>query len=303
MNYFSSFSFSFRYYSFLLFHKIDLIRLRYPILYTLIYNSLFIIFFILLHTHLEPTHPILCQPDSDSNVQDLSAPPTVNYETKPVASLATHTSVAELDGTAVQQYPSHELDGRSVHPIHTHSELDGRPICHPTTPHTSSPVELGVNYPNTSSVFTERDSVPSNINELGVATPSPSPTNTPQLVNTNESQISFYSGADSSNTSLISETGSTRSVIDRFDADDYTNVSGYSADQPDSHPYNTSTLDIGYRAPTPIPSIPSTRYDYTERIITKQGVLGRLKVGFKSLGTDIEEVCLKYHDLGKRKFF
>ena len=59
-------------------------------------------------------------------------------------------------------------------------------------------------------------------------------------------------------------------------------------------------LDIGYRAPTPIPS---TRYDYTERIITKQGVLGRLKVGFKSLGTDIEEVCLKYHDLGKRKFF
>ena len=77
MNYFSSFSFSFRYYTFLLSHKIDLIRLRYPLLYTLIYNSFFIIFTILLHTYLDPPHSLLCQPDTDSSVQDF----TVGEET------------------------------------------------------------------------------------------------------------------------------------------------------------------------------------------------------------------------------
>ena len=83
MNYFSSFSFSFRYYTFLLSHKIDLIRLRYPLLYTLIYNSFFIIFTILLHTYLDPPHSLLCQPDTDSSVQDF----TVGEEVKQLVSL------------------------------------------------------------------------------------------------------------------------------------------------------------------------------------------------------------------------
>lgn len=37
--------------------------------------------------------------------------------------------------------------------------------------------------------------------------------------------------------------------------------------------------------------------------IHSKGVLGKLKLGFKSLDTKIERVYLKYHDLSKRKFY
>ena len=95
-------------------------------------------------------------------------------------------------------------------------ELEGRAIHAPslTSVRNPSPIELGVNYPNTSSVFTENGSIPSNVNELGISTPNHTPTNLPSTP-IDSSRISFYSGQDSSNTSLISEDGSRIRVAER----------------------------------------------------------------------------------------
>jgi len=129
-----------------------------------------------------------------------------------------------LEGRSLE-YPSRiqspvELDGRPIE-LSTIHELDGRVLQHSTS-------LLNVN----------NNSVPSNINELGVNTPlvstSPHPIN-----HEDNSLISFYSRKDSSNTSLDCEVGSVlrnsnldsnlhnnafdSTIRNRFNSDDYYN--------------------------------------------------------------------------------
>jgi len=273
--------------------KLHTLQSRHPILYFFANFIFVLLFYNCLHLYLDS--PLLCMPNPDydpslyanvpveldssgyNNVRlDSPNPPVVKWETKP--HFTPYDSSVELDGVVAQ----------------TSTSSSTTPTDNPSTPRAIWAGELGVNYPNTSSVLTQNNSVPSNINELGVNTPNAP---TPQPANPLDSLISFYSGADSSNTSLVSERGSI--TPDRFDANDYPNTRVDDPNTPpnNNHPY---AVDIGYLAPR---VEESNKYDYTERAIPKVGLLGELRIGFKSFNSKVEGVYVKYNDLTKRKIF
>lgn len=249
----------------LIFHKADLFRLCYPLLYTFILGSIRIIFTFTLVWYYSEASVIYCTPNSDYNPDDYlhfdsnpggylegqygesshQAPP-VNYYTKPYLSPSTQTSgIAELDSRPLHA-PIAELDSRGIQPS---IELDGRAIQHNPLPSTHS------------SLVTDNNSVASNINELGIGTPNPSIIADPNSNTESTSQITNYSPTHLSlNSWMVNERGSI--IPDRFNADDYSNPSLV-----DTSPLNTNqpnVVDVGYLAPTPEPS---DRFDYTERII------------------------------------
>ncbi len=288
------------YYLLPIFVKLHILQSRHPIVYLFVKFSFYFLLFNCLHLYLDP--PILCMPNPDydpslhtnvpveldsgsNNNARLNSPnpPPVNYETKP--RLIRHHPPVELEGVAVEStFPN---PGTTESPNSSSTD-------NPSTSRNLWGGELGVNYPNTSSILTQNNSVPSNINELGVNTPN---AHSPQPANSQDSLVSLYSGADTFNTSLVSERGSI--TTDRFDANDYPNTWVGNPNTPpnNNHP---DALDIGYLAPI---VEESNRYDYTEQTIPKVGLLGELRLGFKSLNSKVEEVYIKYHDLTKRKFF
>jgi len=181
--------------------------------------------------------------------------------------------------------------------------------------------ELGVNYPNTSSVLTQNNSVPSNINELGgntsdVSVSSPtiphidtigSKTNSMLAQNGHNSNNSLIPSLDTNssqntlNSSMVTERGSM--MPDRENADDFLNIwgthqSGEHATQVNNSVQNPQ--EIGYLAPTPVPY---EGVDYTERALSGHGLFSRIKVGIKSIDNKVVLAYVKYHDISKRKIY
>ena len=203
---------------------------------------------------------------------------------------------SNIPSTSPTQPPAINFDNKPQlvsRPLHVSHELDGTPL-------TQRPVELD-----------SRPIQPSNLHELEGNTVNP---NVVCRQPANDSLISFYSGKDSSNTSLETNVGSNfhnteiGSTPDnnqvnpntefnptpriRLNADDYSNP------QLDNHP--NENVDIGYLAPTPEPT---NQYDHTERVIPKSTLAGELKLGYKQLKSEVVGVYVKYHDIGKRKGF
>ncbi len=214
----------------------------------------------------------MCEPtDNTSSYSD--SPPLVNYSTKPVV-----RQTSELFINTPQPGPS--------------------------SGHHSTIHELGVNYPNTSSVLTQNSSVNSNIHELGINSnignsvvieKNLSTQNVHELainsprsslkVNTSDATISNISP----NSSTLAQRGGDSSVgslnvHNRWNADDYSNV------------YD----NLGN----------TQSHLYTEYVIPKEGTFDRIKLGLKHLNSKVgsfeskvDSIYVKYHDIGKRKFF
>lgn len=221
---------------------------------------------------------------------NLPNPLYVDHNTKPTLSELHRVLDGNGDVTPVQNPVSTSL-----------SSTPSTPTI-PSTPSTMLGGKLGVNNPATSSVYAEIASVPSNIHELPGLTTN-SPVSLPINHENNTSQISFYSGRDSSNTSLISETGSV--TPNRYDTNDYPGPwpdDNQISHSPISgvHSHDTNVLDISYLAATPESNL---RYDYTERVIAKAGLFGELRVGFKSFSSKVDGVYIKYHEISKGKLY
>ncbi len=230
-------------------------------------------------------------------------PPAVSYETKPHLTL--HDSPVELAGVVVQPSTSSTTT----------------PTDSPSIPRVIWGGELGVNYPNTSSVLTQNNSVPSNINELGgntsdVSVSSPtiphidttgSKTNSMLAQNGHNSNNSLISSLDTNssqntlNSSMVTERGSMMPV--RENADDFLNI--WEVHQPVEHATQVNNpvqnpQEIGYLAPTPVPY---EGVDYTERALSGDGLFSRIKVGIKSIDNKVVLAYVKYHDISKRKIY
>ncbi len=232
---------------------------------------------------------LLCQPtDNDSFYYD--TPPSVNYNTRPTVNYSTSGVVRQTSelffNTAQQQQQSG-------------AELQSTSYAQHSTIH-----ELGVNYPNTSSVATQNNSVNSNIYEIGNNSPKSSSLETHNnSVNSNIHELGVNSDTRSSlvnasdatinnrsiNSSTLAQRGGDSSVAsfnveNRWNAEDYPNVSN-----------SVGNIQSHY---------------YSEYVIPKEGMLDRFKLGFKHLNSKVgsvesrvESIYVKYQDIGKRKLF
>jgi hypothetical protein len=252
------------------------------------------------------SEPLLLQPSDGfdplnlgyTNYSESSLPPAVNYSTKPTGVVMERACDAYFEPNRYQIY---ELPTNNT----------PQPISH-------NIAELGVNYPNTSSVLTNNNSIPSNIHEMDNSNtmftnnPHNSHMSNSPILNTNSSILaqngSTITLTDKSiNSSMIVENG----IVDtpyRFNADDYStthlndNINYTNNFNPVIHSNNDNleNIQVGFLAPTPDLS---PQYDYTEREIPKEGIVGKIILGFKSFDSKIEGVYVKYHAKARRKFF
>lgn len=250
----------------------------YPLSPLVIITFFRVIFSILLVWYTYDSTIIYCIPNSDTWADDYFAGSSSRANVQP--------STSSPQPPAINFDNKPQLISKSHHVSH---ELDGTPL-------TQRPVELD-----------SRPIQPSNLHELEGNNVNSNVVGR-QSANANGSLISFYSGQDSSNTSLETDVGSNLhnteigSTSDnnqvnptprvRFNANDYSN--------PQLENYLNENVDIGYLAPTPEPT---NQYDYTERVIPKATLTGELKLGYKQLKSEIVGVYVKYHDIGKRKGF
>lgn len=140
--------------------------------------------------------------------------------------------------------------------------------------------ELGINSNIGNSVVIENNFSTQNVHELAINSPRSS-----LKVNTSDATISNISP----NSSTLAQRGGDSSVgslnvHNRWNADDYPNV------------YD----NLGN----------TQSHLYTEYVIPKEGTFDRIKLGLKHLNSKVgsfeskvDSIYVKYHDIGKRKFF